>query len=182
MRKTNTVLSIVIAALFVFHVFIGAGEMLGWMPGAHTIALISAVLLLLAISLHIIFGIKLTADTLIAVKRSGANYFSENILFWVRRISGLAVIVFITTHFIAFSGKTVDGVYNPRPFGIAELILAVLLLLSLLLHLTTNIRPLMLAFGKKVNSRVFNWIALGMAALLLFAGAGFISYYIWWLQ
>jgi len=171
-----------ILALFVFHAVIGALEMIGVLPGELRIGKISARILLTGVIIHVMICLKLTIGTLTAIKRSGTGYFKENKLFWIRRISGFAVIIFLAAHFTAFIGKTENGIYILNRFGIIELTMSVLLVLTLLLHLMTNIRPLMLGFGTIKKRGILTGAALTAAILMLFMGAAFLIYFIRWLQ
>ena len=100
MRKFNAVLGMSIFALFLIHIILGSMQLAGVMPGRNVIMIVGTILLLAAVGLHTLIGIKLTADTMKAIKKSGANYFKDNKLFWIRRISGFALMFFIAAHII----------------------------------------------------------------------------------
>ena len=180
MRKFNAVLSIAIFALFLFHVIYGSFLMLGFVGGGSPVMTAVTWVMLAAIAVHVVIGIKLTADTLIAVKRSGASYFRENKLFWIRRISGFAVMIFIFAHIGIFMGHNGADGYRLNLFDVPQLIMSLLLVLSLLLHIVTNIRPLMTALAAKRGRELIADIAVILSAVLLVSGIAFAVYFVSW--
>ena len=65
-------------------------------------------------------------------------------------------------------------------FEVPQLITQILLVLSLVLHIITNIRPLMISLGMKSYKELVLDLALILSIILLFAGAGFTVYYFRW--
>lgn len=170
-----------ILALFILHIIIGSLQLFGFIPGGNPVMQVGAWLLIAAVSVHAVIGIKLTADTLKALKKSGAGYFRENMLFWIRRISGFAVMLFIVSHVIVFSGHGSGGGFRLELFDTPQLISAVLLVVSVLVHAVTNIRPLMAALGAGSIRRFLADAAFVLSVLLLAAGAAFVVYFVRWL-
>ena len=181
MRKFNAVLGMSIFALFLIHIILGSMQLTGVMPGGNVIMIVGTILLLAAVGLHTLIGIKLTADTMKAIKKSGANYFKDNKLFWIRRISGFALMFFIAAHIIIFSGHRSGGTFRLNLFDVPQLIISILLVLSVLLHIVTNIRPLMTALGAGKAKEFLADIAVVFSILLMLAGAAFVVYYVRWL-
>ena len=169
-----------ILATFLFHVIAGSFQLFGFIPGGSAVMHIIAGVMLTAICVHVVIGVKLTADTLTAIKKSGASYFRENKLFWIRRISGFAVMLLIIPHIIVFMGSD-NGGFRLNLFDIPQLIMSVLLVLALLLHVVTNIRPLMLAFGAGRLRELAADAGFILSVVLVFAGAAFTVYYLRWL-
>ncbi len=178
MRRVNAVLAMGITALFFVHAVMGGFQLMGLMSGGNTVMKVLAWVMMISIVLHMLIGIKLTADTVIAIKRSGASYFGENKLFWIRRISGLALMLFIVTHLMIFSNSGTP--VRLGFFGTAQLISQILLAVTLALHIITNIRPLMTALGLRGFRELLLDVMLVTAVLLLFAGAAFVVYFIRW--
>ncbi len=178
MRRVNSVLAMLIAALFFVHAALGGFQLMGVLPKNTLMKVISEIMMTL-IAGHVLFSIKLTADTVIALKRSGAGYFRENKLFWIRRISGFALMFFIISHLNIF-GKDNGSPARLQPFGAPELISQILLALTLALHIISNIKPLMLSLGLKSFKELAIDAMLIAAVILLFAGAGFLVYFIRW--
>ncbi len=181
MRKTNAILGPVIFALFLLHIIIGSLQLTGLLPGGNAVMQVFSWLLIGAVGVHTLIGIKLTADTLRAIKRSGAGYFRENKLFWIRRISGFAVMLLIAAHTLLFIGHGSGGAFRLNLFDLPQLIMSVLLVLSLLLHIVTNIRPLMIAFGVRGAKDLIADTAVIFSVLLLAAGAAFVVYFVRWI-
>ncbi|MBQ9385061.1 MAG: pilus assembly protein PilX [Ruminiclostridium sp.] len=181
MRKINAVLSIVMLALFLLHIIVGSLQLFGLMPGGNAVMQVLAWVLVSTVAAHIVIGIKLTFDTLIALKRSGAGYFSENKLFWTRRMSGFAVMLFMVSHIFKFMGSSTGGAFRLDLFDVPQLVCSVLLVLSLLVHIVSNIRPLLLGFGAGKPRELIGDSAFVISILLLISGAGFVVYFVRWL-
>ncbi len=130
--------------------------------------------------LHVVISCLLTVKTLRIQKKAGVTYPQENRLFWVRRISGFALMFFILAHVFLFTGKEVDGVYLLKEITVARLIMQLLMVLSLLVHLISNIRPLRVALGWK-DAKGLRWdVALVISVLLLLAAVAFGIYFVRW--
>ena len=179
MRKWNAVLSMCIIVLFLVHAIAGGFQLMGLIPGGSALLGILAWVMLVLILKHAIIGIKLTADSLTASRKSGASYFKDNKLFWARRISGFAIFVFILFHVLLFLGKN-DGVYRLNYFGVLQLAAQFLLVLSVAAHVITNINPLLISFGLKRLKEYAVDILIVISGILLFIGVSFVIYYIRW--
>ncbi|MBR1739477.1 MAG: pilus assembly protein PilX [Ruminococcus sp.] len=179
MRKFNAFLSMGIVLLFLVHAVSGGFILMGLISGGNGFLSALSWTMVGLIVLHAIVGVKLTADTLIALKKAGTSYFKDNRLFWTRRISGFAVMLFILFHVLIFIGKN-DGAYRLTLFGGAQLVTQILLVLSLAIHLVTNIRPLMTALGIRSGREFIVDAAFVLSVILLFTGAGFVVYYLRW--
>ena len=118
MRKWNAVLSMGILVLFLIHAIAGGFQLAGVFSGGSMLMQWLAWLMLILIFIHTLIGCKLTADTCKAGKEAGISYFKENKLFWVRRISGFAVMLFILCHVLIFIGKNQDGIYRLNQFAV----------------------------------------------------------------
>ena len=179
MRKWNAVLSMGILVLFLLHAVIGGFQLSGILSGGSSILTFLSWVMVCLIAVHALLGIILTVQTLSAQKKAGAVYRKENRLFRVRRISGFAVMLLILTHIVIFLGSSEDGVYRLNPFGTAQLISQMLLVLSIAVHVLTNIRPLMLALGVR---GFLTDILLILSVILCFCGAAFLIYFLRWQQ
>ncbi len=176
MRKFNTILTALIMILFLLHAVFGAMELVG--AGYNALKIIARACFGLVV-VHTIIGIKLTIDTLRVSRKTGVSYFRENRLFWARRISGLAVMILLCFHMFAF-GKTTGGVYQLRPFTTVKLIAQIMLVLSIALHVLTNIRPALIAFGARGLKQHAGDILIVLSVVLLVFITAFIIYYLRW--
>ena len=179
MRKWNAILSMGILALFLIHAIAGSFQLSGFIHGGSAIMEKIARAMVCLIFIHFVIGIKLTADTVKAVKKSGTSYFKENKLFWIRRISGFAVMLFVIFHIMIFLG-TNNGAYRLNLFEGIQLSSQLLLVLSVAVHVVTNIKPLMISIGAKSYKMFLTDIILVLSVLLVFMGAAFIVYYLRW--
>ena len=177
MRRWNAILTGLILVLFLLHAILGGFQLLAVGDTAlKTAAWICGALILL----HTVFGVKLTADTLRVWKTTGVGYFRENRVFWLRRLSGLAVMVFLIVHLTAFHGAGTGGSYRLPWFSAGRLASQILLLLSLGVHILSNLRPAMLSFGIPGRKRWRIDFALVLTVLLLFFAAAMLVYYLRW--
>ena len=176
MRKINTIISVILMAVFLTHGVLGslrllnvssiAGKTLAWIG----IGVMAA---------HICIGIILTVKTFIAQKKNGDKYLKQNALFWSRRASGLAILILVFFHIGAF-GARINGNYVLYEFTAAKLTAHLLLLAALFIHMFINIRPLLIAKGviKHKERRVD--IFLILSVLVLFFSGAFIFYFAGW--
>ena len=178
MRKWNAIISILILVLFLVHGIAGCFQLIGWMPGGMQIPKLAAWLLIVLIFAHMGNGCVLTRDTLKALKASKASYWKENRLFWIRRISGFAVMLLILIHMVQFM-QVGNEVFRLNVYDIPQLILQLLFIGSLVIHILCNIRPLFLSFGNKGREAVTD-IMLILAGVLLFGAVAMIIYYFRW--
>ena len=176
MRKANAIISAAILVLFLIHGTMGAMTLLG---AGHINFKPLAWFMLGLILIHGIIGTILTVQTLISCKKTGAPYFKDNALFWARRISGFAIMLFIFFHITAFS-YTAYGVYRLKIFGGFKLFTQIMLILSIAVHVLTNIRPMFVALGaKEFKNQVAN-VLLFLAILMFVMALSFIVYFIRW--
>lgn len=181
MRKWNAVISIAVIALFLLHAVTGALQLMGLLSGGSALLNILTWSMAVLLILHSVIGTILTAQTLKIQRKSGAAYFRENKLFWTRRISGFAVVVFLMLHILIFLGKS-GAVFRLHYYGQMQMISQIFLVISLGVHLLTNIRPLMISLGAKGYRVLLGDILLILSILLVFSGIGFVIYYLRWQQ
>jgi len=180
MRKANSVITAFIMLLFLIHMIWGGLLLAGMVKGGSPVFSFMSGALMVLICLHVIISVKLSADTIIASRRAGAFYFRENKLFLARRISGLALAVFIAVHVLIFYVPNDGGAYRLNPFNIAALISQLLLVVCLLLHIILNVKPMKIAFGFSDRKKGSYDFAIVMAILLFIAAAAFLVYYLRW--
>ncbi|MBR1930595.1 MAG: pilus assembly protein PilX [Lachnospiraceae bacterium] len=180
MRKWNAILSAAILVLFLIHAVLGGFQLMGILPGGNRALSAMAYLMVGLIVVHGILGVKLTIDTCRACKRAGVSYFKDNKLFWTRRISGFAVFVLIFAHVILFLGRDSGGVYRLRFFGGLELATQLLLVFAVAVHVITNVKPVLIAFGIKSLKEYALDILFVLSVLLVFMGVAFLVYYFRW--
>ena len=130
---------------------------------------------------HVVIGFVLTGRTLKARRRAGRGYFKENRLFWIRRISGFALMLFIIVHMLQFMNISAGQGVRLQLFDGPALAGQLLLAVCLLVHLLSNITPLTLALGLSDRADTKTDVMIVLAVLLFLAGAGFIIYYLRWL-
>ncbi len=179
MRKWNTLISLLVILLFVFHAVFGGFQLAGIMEGGSALMQVTAWLMLGLIILHALIGCVLTGQTLKAVRKSGVSYFKENKLFWARRISGFAILLFILFHVLIFIGRN-EGAFRLNYFGTAQLISQILLVITVAVHVITNVKPVLIAAGIPGLKKYAVDILLVLAILLLLSGAAFVIYYLRW--
>ena len=175
MRRFNGILAMIILVLFLVHAVMGSFLMIGF--GDNALKFVAKITEGL-IYIHLIIGVKYTVDTIRAQRKSGVSYFKENKLFWVRRISGLAIMIFLITHFSAFKA---DGDFiRLAYFDIIKLTTQILLVASIAVHVISNVKPALITFGIKSLKDISVDILLVLSILLAFMGLAFVIYYLRW--
>lgn len=180
MRKWNALLTAGILVLFLIHAVMGGFQLAGILPGGNPVMHVLSWGMMALIFLHTLIGIVLTAQSLTALRKSGAPYFKENHLFWTRRISGFAVMFLILTHVLIFVGNRENGAYRLNAFGAVQLASQIMLAAALAVHVLTNIKPLMLALGAKGYREFVTDLLLILSVILLLSGAAFVIYFVRW--
>lgn len=182
MRRANAVITALIMVLLLIHMILGGFQLAGLMPGGNPLTQGSALLMLALICVHTVLGVILAVKSVKLLKRSGTHYFKENKLFWLRRVSGFAVMLFVAVHVLIFLGRHNEtGAYRLTFFGPLQLCTQILMIVSIALHVISNVRPMMISFGIRSYKDLGIDIMLILSVLLILAGAAFVVYYIRWL-
>jgi succinate dehydrogenase hydrophobic anchor subunit len=180
MRKINSVISAIILILFLVHSVMGGFQLMGIISGGNAFMQFAAYVMAVLIFVHLVIGIKLTADTLKAEKKSGVSYSKANKFFWIRRISGFLIMLFVLFHVMIFVNIG-DGAYRLKLFAFPELFTQICLVLSVAVHVISNVKPLEIAIGIRAGKSAAGDIIFVITALLLFSAAGFVIYFLRWL-
>lgn len=180
MRKINALITPLIMVLFLVHMIWGGLELAGMTKGGSSLFMALSHLMLALIAVHAVISISLTVDTIRISRRSGISYGKRNRLFWIRRISGFALMLFVAAHVLLFIGTTESGAYRLNLFAAGQLASQILMVLSLLVHFACNITPLRIALGIEDRKKFRTDVLLVLSVLLLLAGAAFVIYYIRW--
>ena len=178
MRRCNMFLVMGIVATFLLHAIMGATLLLG---GSNSALKVVARICLTLVAAHIVITGILTFRTLKAIGRSGRGYFKENKMFWVRRLSGLAMLIPLIMHLTIFTAHSA-GAYRLTAFTTGRMISQLLLVITLGLHIITNIRPLMISLGLNRGKGLRVDIILILSAVLLMFSIAFLVYYLRWMR
>lgn len=179
MRRINSLLTAVILILFLLHGIAGAYQLMGILTGGNPYLKICSWVLAALVAVHAILSIILTFQSLQSIRQSGASYWRENKLFWLRRISGLILFALILQHILFFWFRG-TGAFRLRFFGVPQMAFSGCLVLVLLIHLLSNLHPLALGLGwTKGLSRWRDGLIL-LGFLLLGMAVSFLIYYWRW--
>lgn len=177
MRKLNVCISLALCLLFALHLVMGSFMLLGiGHNGGRLLALAGVALL----AVHLVLSGCSTGRTL---RRLGwlrlVQYGRENRLFWLRRLSGLAIILLLVGH-VGLFGTVVDGQYVLFDFTWPKALLQGAFLTALCLHIGTNIRPLFVSLGwSRIQERCRDcYVSLGI--IYLFSILALSIYYAGW--
>jgi hypothetical protein len=165
--------------LLLIHGISGGFQMIGIIPGGSSLLEALAWMMIALLAVHIVIGVILTAKTIHASSRAGAAYVKENMLFWIRRLSGFALALLLILHLLVFV-QTGTGVFRLHDFGTQELLGQMLLLVSLTIHLLCNVKPLSIAVGLHSGKGYGRDILLILAAVMTFCAVAFVIYYLRW--
>lgn len=176
MRKINGIIAAVVLVMFVVHGVFGALNMMNIAP--IIVKWLSHTMLAL-IAVHAVISVGLSVRSVRTAIKTKAPYFTKNRLFWSRRISGLLILALVAFHLTAF-GYTKGGVFRLVPFDLFRLVTQILFILSIAVHIITNVKPMLITFGVKRLRPKAGDILFFISAVLLFMTIGFIIYYIRW--
>ncbi len=141
MRKIFTLLTAFLTILCLWHAAMGSFMLLG--ISTRPAAFMGCLVGILAVC-HILLGCRFWLRTL---RQGQCFYYSHaNRLFWLRRGSGVAVVLLFLFHWHVF-GSMEDTHYMLYEFTTFKLITQFLFVSMLFLHIGLNIRPLLLALG-----------------------------------
>lgn len=176
MRKINGIIAMLVLVLFIIHGILGA---LNMMNIATVIVKVLSHTMLSLIVVHAVLSIILTVRSVRTAVKTKAPYFRHNRVFWARRLSGILIMALVFFHMTAF-GYTSGGVFRLVPFDVFRLITQILFLLSVAVHIITNVKPVLITFGVKRLRPKAGDILFFVSVAMLFMAAGFIIYYIRW--
>jgi hypothetical protein len=165
--------------LFLIHGIAGAFQMMGFIPGGSSVWKILTWMMAVMVIVHMIIGIILTAQTIRISRKAGVSYHKENVLFWIRRISGFILMLFILLHLIVFM-QTGTGFFRLGYFGVPQLTGQLIMLLALAIHLLSNIKPVAMALGLYGGKGYAKDILLILSIVLIVCAVSFVVYYLRW--
>ena len=178
MRRLNAIVSLLLIILFLIHTIAGSFQMMKIIPGGNELMKNLSYFMLFLIGVHVIIGIKLTLDSVKVGIKSGKFYFRENAVFWIRRITGFAMIMLIICHVLLFTSN--GEIFRLNDFNEVQLVFSILLVFTLLIHILANIRPLLISFGISGFRLYIKDILLVLAIISLFGAFAFVIYYLRW--
>lgn len=170
MRKWNAILSTLIMVLLFAHGILGAILLMG--IGNIIIKQLARALFALVI-VHTLIGIILTVQNAKVLRRTKTLYFRENRSFWIRRISGLAIVILLFIHIMLFGHKP-DG---SNTLAGLNMFLQLLLVGSIFVHVISNVKPLLVAFGSQAGKKKRIVIISVFSVLTAFWALAMIIYY-----
>ncbi len=179
MKKANSIVTIAIMVLFVIHAVFGSLNLFGVSSTSlKPLAWVNIGLVVVHMTLS---GI-LTSKALMAMKKAGRGYFKENRLFWARRISGFAIMIFIVFHITAFSsgGAPTDGAVVLKWFTTGRFICQILLVLSIAVHVISNVKPVLISLGIKAFKERKADILFFVSIILVLCAVALLVYYLRW--
>ena len=153
MRRINGILAAAVLIMFIVHGIFGALNMMNIAP---LIAKVLSHTMLSLIAVHAVISVGLSVQSVRTAVRTKAPYFMMNRLFWARRISGVLIMTLVFFHMTAF-GYTEGGVFRLVPFDLPRFILQMLFLLSVSVHVISNVKPVLgIDACRKRNQVEFN--------------------------
>ncbi|MCQ2981997.1 MAG: hypothetical protein MJ178_04520 [Treponemataceae bacterium] len=176
MRKLNLILAIIMMVLLALHAVAGAFMLFG----VSTITLKPLSYALLAVFLlHALLGIIFTVSPMRSKLKGGKWYAKENAGYWIKRITGIVMLVMIWFHMTTWT-TTVNGRVYLKNFTPIRFTGQMLFLIAIVLHIAVSIRPMLIKKGVlKFKERSVD-LLLVLSVFLLFVTAAFIAWFIHW--
>lgn len=178
MRKINTILGPVLIILLLIHAISGSFQLTGLIPGGSAIRNVLSITLLVVTGIHGIIGVKLTVDTFIAGRHGGRSPFKNNELFWIKRITGFAIVFLVIYHVIVFSGGQGE-VFRLNTFEGIQLAAHIILTVAVAVHVMAGIKPLCMALGI-ADRRFVKDALIVLSVIMLVCAVAFVYYYLRW--
>ncbi|MBQ9276895.1 MAG: hypothetical protein IJ226_04820 [Clostridia bacterium] len=178
LRIMNIIAIVGMLVTFIVHVVLGSLKLMG---ANDNLARNFGYASMAFVSLHMLIGIILTIETLHARRKAGVGYFKENMLFWARRISGFAIVVFLVFHLTIFASSNAEN-FRLEVFNAGRLATQILLVVTIFLHVVSNARPTLITFGISKWKPYAAHIITFTAILLILAAVAFGVYFLRWQQ
>ena len=178
MRRLNLILVAGMLVSFLVHAIIGSMQLMGAQSNLRAL-MIAADFLVAFMAAHVVVAIIFSIRTLRAIKRSGANYFRNNRLFWARRISGFLIIIPMIMHLMIFHSPQSE-VYRLSAFTAGRMISQILLVAAIALHVLINVKPALMGFGVKGHRKFAGDIIFVLTILLFVFAVSFLVYFLRW--
>lgn len=179
MRRVNAWLGVAIIVLFLVHGIAGGYQLAGILPGGNQVLTVLAWVLVALVVAHVVIGTILTVQSVRASRVGGKVYAKENAAFIVRRVSGFAILIFLVAHVVIFYGDYSSGSYRLSLFEGPQLVLSICLVVSLAVHILSNIKPLFIGLGVNQKSRRTDLVII-LAVVLVFCAVMFSVYFYRW--
>ncbi len=176
LRKFNMYLSMVMIGLLILHGVAGAFMLFE----VHTIVLKPLSYTLLAVVLlHALIGIILTKEAFKSKSQGGKWYAGANAGYWVKRITGIIMLIMIWFHMTTWT-YTINGHVYLKNFTPLRLTGQIIFFASIFLHLAVSIRPFLVKKGVlKYKERTVDLLLI-LSVFLIFFTAALIAWFIRW--
>lgn len=173
MRAFNHFLSVILLLLLEIHIFFCSLLMFGW---SHIILEKVARLEFIIIMLHALIGMILTFRT--HPLRNENKYTKENSLYWLRRITGFCILILSIPHtsmFVHWENNKTAHLIRIDAFQLME---HVLLIVFIFLHLSMNIKTMLIGMGINNYKRAELILQIITGSLSVCALAAAVVYFI----
>ena len=174
MKKVNSVISLLLIIMVFVHGIFASLLMIGVIEKPNPIPAVICLVLLL---IHIILSIKLTVKTVKDAMSSGDKYEVENKMFVIRRLSGVIMVLLLIAHLVFYFGPQIEN-FTSTPFTVVQLVLLILLVISLIVHIVTNIRPLMVSLGVVSSDAIRAVLCIFVTSALLLMATSSVVFFL----
>ena len=177
MRKINGKISLILIILIIFHIIMGASQMIGITQLSPEWKKFVSYFMVGLLLIHITCGILLTINPINNSKITKARYLNLNKRFWISRVTGVLIIILGGYHIWFFMAKEEQRL---NIFGELQLFMSLLLVVSILIHVLLNIRPSFISMGFKKFRIFVKDTGVIMIVVFVIAFFAFIMYYLRW--
>ena len=176
MRKINSIITVILILLFLDHALFGILDTFGMGKVFKPAALLMGILLIV----HVIISTILTIRSEKVSITTKATYNKENREYWMRRWTGILVLIFFVDHVVMMI-KSRQGSAKLASLKIPGKISFILFMASIASHLAINIRPLLISLGvrnRKAISIIMYVVYIGicvaaaLACIITIVGGG----------
>lgn len=176
MRKLNGILARVVVVLFLIHAVMGCFML----QGRSSVSCFQlTILLLAAVILHAVLGVIATIKAVRSGGSSGKWYLKQNKGFWIKRVSGAAILLLLIFHMSVYVTSS-NGVYFLREFTWMSLLSQLLFVLAIFIHLYVSLEGMLIARGiLEYKERKKDWL-LVLSIFMLMIVITIIMYFVQW--
>ncbi len=176
MRKWNGRLARLIIALLLLHAMVGSFALLG-LSTVYIKPL--AYLLAAAVMAHAVLGGISTVSALKSGARGARWHLKVNSVFWIKRVTGVAILLMAFYHFGVYTG-TENGEFVLKEFTAFKMLTQIIFVLVIFIHIFVSVKGMLVAGGVvKFKERMWDWI-LVLSVFMLFFCIAIVGYFITW--
>lgn len=173
LRRINHILSIILLIFLEIHIIASSFLMFGW---SRVILEHVARVEFILVMCHALIGMILTFRN--RPLRNSNKYMKENRLYWLRRVTGIGILILAMPHISMFVKWHDDTFAVLKKIKAVQMGMHMLFIAFIMVHLAINIKPMLISMGVKKYKVVGAIIQAVTGIFTIFAAIASIVYYV----